>query len=75
MKSAIQGELGGNGAKCFLASATASVSKPAKTVVKWSGFLSPVNTCEYYKLKEIAENWIKNGFNNDVAIKAGDGLW
>ena len=35
LKRATQGELGGNGAKCFLASATASVSKPAKTVVKY----------------------------------------
>lgn len=42
LKRATQGELGGNGAKCFLAASTASLSKPAKTVVRWSGFLSPV---------------------------------
>src|SRR5690606_35630397 len=39
LKRAILGEDGGNGIMWFLAVFTASVSTPAKTVTKWSGFL------------------------------------
>ena len=30
---------------------------------------------DYYKLKEIANTWLNNGFDKDIAIEAGDELW
>ncbi len=36
-------------------------------------FLAP--SAEYEKLKEIASQWTKNGFDNDIAIEAGDEFW